>query len=124
MAAAHEVWISEILAGVDSRADRGFDRFAWATWANGARPAGSVGSRRHAGELEGLTPEPREPSMFGRLFSREEPKVSARHEPQPKGAAALGPSAHVDTFTRDNLPPAEQWPDLLLDRPSSSIRNT
>ena len=29
----------------------------------------------------------------------------------------LGPSAHVDTFTRDNLPPAEHWPDLLLDRP-------
>ena len=27
----------------------------------------------------------------------------------------LGPSAHVDTFTRDNLPPADQWPDLLLD---------
>jgi 2-aminobenzoate-CoA ligase len=29
----------------------------------------------------------------------------------------LGPSAHVDTFTRDNLPALEQWPDLLLDRP-------
>ena len=29
----------------------------------------------------------------------------------------LGPSAHVDTFTRDNLPPFDQWPDLLLDRP-------
>ncbi|EAQ04165.1 benzoate-coenzyme A ligase [Pseudooceanicola batsensis HTCC2597] len=28
----------------------------------------------------------------------------------------LGPSAHVDTFTRDNLPPADQWPDILLDR--------
>jgi len=28
----------------------------------------------------------------------------------------LGPSAHVDTFTRDNLPPFDQWPDLLLDR--------
>jgi len=27
----------------------------------------------------------------------------------------LGPSAHVDTFTRDNLPPFEQWPDLLLE---------
>lgn len=27
----------------------------------------------------------------------------------------LGPSAHIDTFTRDNLPPADQWPDLLLD---------
>jgi 2-aminobenzoate-CoA ligase len=27
----------------------------------------------------------------------------------------LGPSAHVDTFTRDQLPPVEQWPDLLLD---------
>lgn len=29
----------------------------------------------------------------------------------------LGPSAHVDTFTRDNLPPFDQWPDLRLDRP-------
>ncbi len=27
----------------------------------------------------------------------------------------LGPSGHIDTFTRDNLPPAEQWPDFLLD---------
>ena len=29
----------------------------------------------------------------------------------------LGPSTHVDSFTRDNLPPAELWPDLLLDDP-------
>ena len=29
----------------------------------------------------------------------------------------LGPSAHVDTFTRDNLPPFDQWPEMLLDRP-------
>ncbi len=27
----------------------------------------------------------------------------------------LGPSAHVDTFARDNLPPSEQLPDFLLD---------
>ncbi len=27
----------------------------------------------------------------------------------------LGPSAHVDTFTRDNLPPLAEWPDLLLE---------
>ncbi len=27
----------------------------------------------------------------------------------------LGPSAHVDTFSRDNLPPANLWPDFLLD---------
>ncbi len=26
----------------------------------------------------------------------------------------LGPSAHIDTFTRDNLPPLDQWPDFLL----------
>ena len=26
----------------------------------------------------------------------------------------LGPSAHTDTFTRDNLPPAESWPELDL----------
>jgi 2-aminobenzoate-CoA ligase len=27
----------------------------------------------------------------------------------------LGPSGHIDTFTRDNLPPSDQWPDMLLD---------
>jgi 2-aminobenzoate-CoA ligase len=27
----------------------------------------------------------------------------------------LGPTAHVDTFTRDHLPPFEQWPELVLD---------
>jgi len=26
----------------------------------------------------------------------------------------LGPSAHTDTFTRDNLPPRDQWPEFLL----------
>ena len=30
-------------------------------------------------------------------------------------SAPLGPSGHVDSFTRDNLPPAGDWPDLLLD---------
>lgn len=29
--------------------------------------------------------------------------------------SALYPSAHIDTFSRDNLPPASEWPDLLLD---------
>ena len=28
---------------------------------------------------------------------------------------ALGPSGHVDSFTRDSLPPADEWPDLILD---------
>lgn len=27
----------------------------------------------------------------------------------------LDPSAHTDTFARDNLPPPDQWPELLLD---------
>lgn len=27
----------------------------------------------------------------------------------------LGPSGHIDTFARDNLPPMEFWPDFLLD---------
>jgi 2-aminobenzoate-CoA ligase len=26
----------------------------------------------------------------------------------------LGPSAHIDTFARDRLPPPNEWPDLLL----------
>src|SRR5258708_21555345 len=28
-----------------------------------------------------------------------------------------GRSAHVDTFTRENLPPREQWPELLFKLP-------
>ncbi|WP_372622727.1 AMP-binding protein [Falsiroseomonas sp.] len=31
--------------------------------------------------------------------------------------SALAPSAHLDSFCRDNLPPREQWPVFLLDRP-------
>jgi 2-aminobenzoate-CoA ligase len=27
----------------------------------------------------------------------------------------LGPTAHVDTFARDNLPPPDQWPEFRLD---------
>src|SRR6202161_2521170 len=27
----------------------------------------------------------------------------------------LGPSAHIDTFARDNLPPMTDWPDFLLE---------
>ena len=30
-------------------------------------------------------------------------------------APPLGPSAHEDTFARDNLPPIEEWPDLNLE---------
>ncbi len=28
---------------------------------------------------------------------------------------SLGPTAHIDTFTRDNLPPPQQWPQISLD---------
>src|SRR3984885_13710180 len=31
-------------------------------------------------------------------------------------STSLGPSGHVDDFTRRNLPPSELWPELLLDR--------
>ena len=31
------------------------------------------------------------------------------------------PSAHIDTFPRDNLPPSAQWPDSFLRSQSSSI---
>ena len=29
----------------------------------------------------------------------------------------LSPSAYVDTFCRDNLPPQSQWPEFLFDLP-------
>ncbi|RTL73101.1 MAG: 2-aminobenzoate-CoA ligase [Hyphomicrobiales bacterium] len=62
--------------------------------------------------------------MFKRWLSRAKP--SANTAPQAKASVtqlprkasrALGPTAHVDTFTRDNLPLFEAWPDIFLDRP-------
>src|SRR4051794_41872783 len=32
-------------------------------------------------------------------------------------AMRLSPSAHVDTFCRDHLPPLDRWPDLHFDLP-------
>src|ERR1700754_2382190 len=36
--------------------------------------------------------------------------------PSPSLSPSLGPSGHIDDFARRNLPPFEQWPELLLDR--------
>ena len=36
---------------------------------------------------------------------------------------ALSDSAHVDTFTRDRLPPADQWPKLCFDLPELDYPN-
>ncbi|HEX5087558.1 MAG TPA: AMP-binding protein [Nocardioides sp.] len=36
---------------------------------------------------------------------------------QPTTGPTLSPSAHVDTFCRDNLPPADTWPELLFELP-------
>ncbi|MDX2202628.1 MAG: AMP-binding protein [Hyphomicrobiaceae bacterium] len=64
--------------------------------------------------------------MFKGWLSRGKPSASVGQAPAAEGAGAapprtasrsLGPSGHVDTFARDNLPPAEAWPDLYLDRP-------
>ncbi len=30
---------------------------------------------------------------------------------------ALAPTLHTDTFTRDRLPPKDQWPVFVFDRP-------
>src|SRR6516162_6565237 len=42
---------------------------------------------------------------------------STRNPGRTKGVPSmeLSPSAHTDTFCRDNLPPASQWPELRLD---------
>ncbi|MFF8556452.1 AMP-binding protein [Streptomyces sp. NPDC015501] len=44
--------------------------------------------------------------------------ASARVRGAHPGAPGSVPGAHVDTFTRDHLPPPEQWPGLLLDDPA------
>jgi 2-aminobenzoate-CoA ligase len=57
--------------------------------------------------------EPALPGVFDlKPFLDEAMKMSGRTP-----IRSLGPSGHVDDFARRNLPPSEQWPDLLLDRP-------
>jgi 2-aminobenzoate-CoA ligase len=55
--------------------------------------------------------------MFASLFPRPMLAASTDAPGARRQPARLGPSAHVDTFTRDNLPASADWPDLLLERP-------
>jgi 2-aminobenzoate-CoA ligase len=57
--------------------------------------------------------------MFKKWLSRgpsSPAEAAAQRKPLPRGRAQLGPTAHVDTFARDNLPPDVEWPDIFLDR--------
>ncbi|WP_411081070.1 AMP-binding protein [Streptomyces sp. cmx-18-6] len=46
-----------------------------------------------------------------------EPNSSPNTPAAAADASVRVPGAHTDTFTRDHLPPPEQWPELLLDGP-------
>ena len=50
------------------------------------------------------------------MEARGDGNVRSNSQPIPS-VRVLGPSGHVDDFARRNLPPFEQWPELLLDRP-------
>jgi 2-aminobenzoate-CoA ligase len=58
------------------------------------------------------------------FVSSHHPGMTAFADPEKRGTTemsgrispSLGPSGHVDDFTRRNLPPSELWPELLLDR--------
>lgn len=56
--------------------------------------------------------------MFKRWLSRGQHSQPAAQPASQVSATvsniALGPSAHLDTFTRDRLPPAHMWPDIRL----------
>jgi 2-aminobenzoate-CoA ligase len=55
--------------------------------------------------------------MFASWFSVAPQAADAERHGAGRGLPPLGPSAHVDTFARDNLPPDEQWPELILGSP-------
>src|SRR5713226_7280112 len=44
-------------------------------------------------------------------------RLEAWPMPTPLSPMPLSPSAHIDTFCRDNLPPGELWPDLEFTLP-------
>ncbi len=59
--------------------------------------------------------------MFKKWLSQGRPSVTLLDRgPTNEGLVetlSLGPTAHSDTFCRDNLPPFQAWPRLLLDQP-------
>ena len=62
--------------------------------------------------------------MFKKWLSRGQPSANAATPaeadaapPAGRRTITLGPTGHVDDFARRNLPPFDQWPDMLLDRP-------
>ena len=55
--------------------------------------------------------------MFASLLAREAQAADAERHGARHLPPELGPSAHVDTFTRDNLPAGDRWPQLLLEKP-------
>src|SRR5689334_3438841 len=61
---------------------------------------------------DGVAGRPRYRSRAFHCGKRGEKRMSGQTPSQ-----TLGPSGHVDDFSRRNLPPQEQWPELLLDRP-------
>src|SRR5262245_62722500 len=61
--------------------------------------------------------EAAEAPMFASWFTVAPQAADAERHGAGRRAPPLGPSAHVDTFTRDHLPPAEQWPELILGLP-------
>ncbi len=56
------------------------------------------------------------------VIAREALKSARRICAKPRSKGAMIASAHIDTFTRDNLPPRNQWPEFLFAR-GSTIRN-
>ena len=54
-------------------------------------------------------------SVGGRGFLKRRPSAEPGSSGQTTEEPMLGPTAHIDTFARDNLPPPDQWPDFRLD---------
>jgi 2-aminobenzoate-CoA ligase len=54
--------------------------------------------------------------MFAKVFASPPQAVPGEPSGATGKALRLGPSAHLDSFSRDHLPSAELWPTLLLER--------
>src|SRR5262249_32310338 len=69
-------------------------------------------AKRAHGRTSGLT-------ISRSIDCRQEPPILwlpvTRGRTQGVPSMELSPSAHTDTFCRDNLPPARQWPELRFD---------
>src|SRR5438093_9860656 len=91
------------------------DRIRTACHRRGGSTAWRAGRNDRTNDRAAVSRDPRLAHLRGRDRG---PAAHHRQGDAGRRRNAMTSTAHIDTFARDNLPPREQWPDLVFDLPT------